>query len=225
MNKKGRLIVFEGTDCSGKTTQIKLLLEKFKKYKIDYAFFDFPNYETPTGKIVRMYLNNEFGPANSVPPKIASIFYAEDRFFQKHKIEKALNDGKIVVLDRYVESNMGHQGGKIRNAEERKKFFKWIEELEYGNFNLPRPDKVIFLYVPYEVACELKKRRKNVEGDGHEDNAEHLKNAEQSYLQLANMYGWVKIDCAPDKTINSLMTPEEILDKVWKEIEHLLNTT
>ena len=225
MEKRGKLIVIEGSDCSGKTTQINLLLERLRQEGVDFEVFDFPDYKTPTGKIVSMYLENKFGPANELDPKIASLFYAHDRFSQKHKIENALRGGKFVILDRYVESNMGHQGGKIVDKEKREEFFKWLEELEYGNFGIPKPDAVIFFYMPFGVGKVLKKRRDeekglqgNVKQDGHEDNPEHQKNAETAYLHLAGFYGWIKINCAPDGTIQSLRKPEEIAEEVWTKI-------
>ena len=226
--KRGKLIVIEGTDCSGKSTQINLLLEQLKKENISAASLDFPNYSTPTGKIVRRYLDNEFGPANQIDPKIASIFYAEDRFASKSIIEEALIKNQVVILDRYVESNMGHQGGKIRDENERRKFFEWLKELEYENFQMHKPDLIIFFHMPHLVSIELKgQRTKKSEfhpsrDDGHE-NIEHLKNAEEAYLQLANLYGWVKISWAPDRTINSLRTPEDISEEVYEHIIKVLN--
>ena len=225
MEKRGKLVVVEGSDCSGKTTQINLLLERLKQEGIDFEIFDFPDYGTPTGKIVSMYLSNKFGPANELDPKIASLFYAHDRFSQKHRIENALKEGKFVILDRYVESNMGHQGGKIASREEREQFFKWLEELEYGNFSIPKPDAVLFFYMPFEVGNILKQRRDtekgvqgNIKHDGHEDNLEHQKNAETAYLHLAEFYDWIKIDCAPDGTLVSLRKPENIAEQVWAKI-------
>lgn len=222
----GKLIVMEGSDFSGKSTQIDLLIEKFKQEGIDFEVFDFPDYTTPTGKVVKMYLNNKFGPANEIDPRIASLFYAEDRYVQKHLIENALAEGKVVILDRYVESSMGHQGGKIRDKKEREDFFKWLEELEYENFSLPRSDAVIFFYMPFEVGQILKKGREGEserEKDGHEDNIEHLKNTEQSYLHLTNFYNWIKIDCAPDGTINSLRKPENIAEEIWRKVVEILS--
>ena len=228
--KKGKLIVIEGSDCSGKTTQINLLLGRLKKENIDYEIFDFPNYNSPTGKVVSMYLSNKFGPANLIDPKIASLFYAHDRFSEKHKIEQALEKGKFVILDRYVESNMGHQGGKIENKKEREEFFKWLEELEYNNFNVPRPETVIFFYMPSEVARVLKKKRDAEEGvqgniseDGHEDNPEHLSNATKSYLHLAEFYNWKKINCAPEGTLESLRSRENIAEETWKVVKEILD--
>lgn len=216
--KRGKLIVIEGTDCSGKKTQTEKLITQLAAWGYQCVSLGFPNYNSPTGKIVRRYLTNEFGPANNIDPKLASILYAEDRFAAKKMIEESLDAGKIVVLDRYVESNMGHQGGKIRDSLERENFFKWLDDLEYGNFNLPRPDAVIFLYMPYLVGMELKKGRPG-EADGHEANPEHLKNAEEAYLQLARMYNWIKIDCAPDGTINSLKSPDKIAEEVYQKVK------
>jgi len=128
--------------------------------------------------------------------------------------------GAYLILDRYVESNMGHQGGKARTPKQRTKIIKFIEDLEYGLLGLPRPDKVVFLYMPCQVAMELKKGRQG-KADGHEANPEHLRNAEQSYIQLAKMYDWLKVDCAPDGTIKSLRTPEDISQEVWNKLEKL----
>lgn len=227
---KGKLIVFEGTDCSGKSTQIKLLIEKLCSEGKKVVTLDFPNYSTPTGKIVRQYLDNEFGPANEIPAKVASIFYAEDRFVSKPIIEKALEENDFVILDRYVESNLGHQGGKIRDPEKRKEFFDWNVNLEYGNFSLPKPDAVVFLYMPPGVSQELMKTRERKSEfhpgaeklDGHEGSKDHLKNAAESYLQLSNIYGWVKIECAPSGTFQTLRTPENIFDELLEKMDEAI---
>jgi len=226
---KGKLIVIEGMDCSGKSTQIDLLIKKFKENGESVVTLDFPNYSTPTGKIVRRYLDGEFGPANDIPAKIASIFFAEDRNASKVFINAELDKGNVTILDRYVESNMGHQGGKIRDPVEREKFFRWLEELEYDNFSLPKPDAVIFLHMPQAVSKELMKNRKrksefhpgeDSEGglDGHEGSDEHMKNAEEAYLHLAKLYGWITVHCAPDGTMKSLRTPEEIHEELWAKL-------
>jgi len=229
--RKGKLVVFEGTDCSGKSTQINLLIEKLKLMNRGVVTLDFPNYSTPTGKIVRRYLDGEFGPANEIPAKVASIFYAEDRSASKEFIRDELDRGNVTILDRYVESNMGHQGGKIRDRVEREKFFEWLRELEYGNFKLPKPDAVVFLYMPYEVGRELMRTRERKSEfhpgaeklDGHEGNEDHMRNAEESYLHLAKLYGWVMINCAPDGTMASLKTPEEIHGEIWEKLSDVLS--
>jgi len=229
MKKRGVLLVFEGTDCSGKSTQINLFVERLKNKGKSVVVLDFPNYSTPTGKIVRRYLDNEFGPANSISPKFASILYAEDRFASKQIILDALENNDFVILDRYVESNMGHQGGKVKDPEERKQFFKWLEELEYKNFELPKPDAIIFLYMPWDISKKLKQDRiKKSEfhpgkEDGHESNDEHMINAGRSYLQLADLFNWIKIECATEGDYNSLRTPENIAEEVYEKIESALN--
>jgi dTMP kinase len=224
--KRGKLVVIEGTDCSGKSTQINILKQNLTKANKTFTILDFPNYKTPTGKIVRRYLDGAFGPANEIPAKLASIFYAEDRYASKQFIFDALEEYDVVILDRYVESNMGHQGGKIRREIEREEFFEWLRELEYDNFNLPKPDAIMLLYMPYLVGQELMKKRERKSEfhpgadklDGHEGNIEHLKNAEESYLHLARIYNWIQVNCAPSGLIDSLRTPEEISKEVWEKI-------
>jgi dTMP kinase len=220
MFKRGRIFVVEGTDCSGKGTQTDLLVARLKAENILCHKMSFPRYDTPTGDMLKRYLGKppyqqEFGPSDKVNPKLASVLYAEDRYATRGEMLEIINNGIHLILDRYVESNMGHQGGKIRNPKERLEFIKWLDNLEYGTFELPRPDKVIFLYMPHQVAIELKKSRPG-EADGHEANPEHLRNAEENYLQLANLFGWKRIDCAPDGTIKSLRTREDISKEVYK---------
>lgn len=225
--QRGKLIVVEGTDASGKGTQTQRLYERLCAEKVRCEMLSFPRYETPTGNIVKRYLGKEpyeqeFGPANEVPPKIASVFYAIDRFFAAPLIRRNVQDGIHVLANRYVESNMGHQGGKIRDAAERAAFMFWLEELEYGTFQLPRPDVVLFLYMPHEVACELRAGRGGA-ADGHEASIEHLRNAEQAYLELAEQYRWTRVDCAPDKTLRSLRTIENIAEEVSMHVLHMLD--
>lgn len=224
--KRGRLIVIEGTDCSGKFTQLNLLVARLNSSGNCAKSFDFPNYNSPTGKVVRMHIDGEFGSPGESDPKVSSVFFAEDRFACKGIICEELEAGKVVVLDRYVESNMANQGGKIRDDLERAKFVDWLDKLEHENFGLPRPDLVVFLHVPYSVSCELiLKRQKKSDfhsGEGGLDKYEkcedYLKNSEESYLQLAKSRGWMTVECAPDGNIDSLKTPEEIHKEVWKRV-------
>jgi dTMP kinase len=231
MEKRGKLIIVEGTDCSGKATQTQKLIERVEGLEIPCTHLTFPRYDTVTGKIVGMcYLGKDLGQANprswfwsptEVDPKIASAFYAVDRYAASFGMRMALEKGKNIICDRYVESNMGHQGGKIKDPDERKKFIRWLEKLEYELYELPRPDGVIFLYMPYQVGMELKKGRAGM-ADAHEANPEHLRNAEEAYLQLAEMYDWIKIDCAPDKTRGSLRSVEDIGEEVFEKAMKIL---
>ena len=223
---KEKLIVVEGTDCSGKETQSNLLIERLQKENIKIQKLGYPMYDTPTGKIVGgSYLGKKHiseglfkeGAAN-IDPKVASLYYAADRRYNAYKIKELLDNGSNVLLDRYVESNMGHQGGKLHTPEERLAMYKWLEALEYDLLELPRPDLTIFLYMPYQYALELKKNRQE-EPDQHELNEEHLINAEQTYLELVELYGFKQIDCVKNNKIKSI---EEIHEEIYEYIKNKL---
>lgn len=225
--KKGKLIVIEGTDCSGKETQVKrAVLEFAKKDQIIYNYY-FPNYDSPTGKIVggpylgKKHICEGWFPegAPNVDALVASAYYAADRRYNIHKIKEHLENGDIVILDRYVESNMAHQGGKIKNKKERLKIYQKLDELEFGIMELPRPDAVIFLYMPYEYAIILKQSRKEIT-DQHESNVEHLKNAETAYLELTDLYNFIKIDCVKNDVIRAI---DDINKEVLEKIEGIIN--
>ena len=210
---RGKIIVIEGTDCSGKETQSKKLIERIPNLK----YFSFPNYDSPTGKIIGgPYLGKSYicdgwfkEGADAVDPKIASLYYAADRKYNIDKINQMLDDGYNVILDRYVYSNMAHQGGKIKDANERHKMYKWLEKLEFDLLELPQPDIKIFLYVPLEVSMEIRKNRTE-SFDQHESNFEHLKHAENAYLEIAELYDFIKIDC----TIDDKMLPIEDINEI-----------
>ncbi len=199
---KGKLIVIEGTDCSGKETQTKLLVEKLEKLNKKCVRFSFPNYDSPTGKIVGgPYLGKSYickgwfneGAVN-VDPKVSSLYYAADRKYNIGKIEEMLNQGINVILDRYIYSNLAHQGGKIKDKEERIKMYKWLEKLEFDLLELPHADIKVFLHMPYEVSLILKKDREEAM-DEHEASKEHLLLAEDAYKEIAKMYDFKTIEC------------------------------
>ncbi len=199
---KGKLIVIEGTDCSGKETQTKLLVEKLEKINKKCVRFSFPNYDSPTGKIVGgPYLGKSYickgwfnEGAINVDPKVSSLYYAADRKYNIGKIEKMLNQGINVILDRYIYSNLAHQGGKIKDNEERIKMYKWLEKLEFDLLELPHADIKVFLHMPYEVSLILKKDREEAM-DEHEASKEHLLLAEDAYKEIAKMYNFKTIEC------------------------------
>ena len=222
---RGKLIVIEGTDSSGKQTQTEKLVKRLEKENLKVVYFDFPSYGTATGKIVGgPYLGKtniseswfEEGAIN-VDPKVASLYYAADRRYCLPKIKKALEECDVVFLDRYTTSNMGHQGGKIQNAEERMKMYEWIYKLEYNLLELPIPDLNFLIYMPYEKASELKKLRSKGETlDHHEASEEHLRSAETAYLELAQIYNWTVINCVKDDEIRSI-------DDIHEEIYSIVN--
>ena len=220
----GKIIVVEGTDCSGKETQSKLLEKRLNSIGKKCVRFDFPNYESPTGKIIGgAYLGKpEIGPsffkegAVNVEPHVVCLYYAADRKYAMPEIEKYLNDDYYVILDRYTTSNLAHQGSKIHDKDERFNMYQWIDKLEYWLLGLPKPDKTIFLHVPLENTLELRKNRKSI--DEHEKSPEYLKRAEESYLELSELYNWDKIECIRN---NKLRSVEDINNEIMKIIEKM----
>lgn len=223
---KGKLIVIEGTDCSGKETQVKRAVARFKEMNVNIYNYSFPMYDTPTGKIVggpylgKSYICEGWFPegAPNVDALTASAYYAADRRYNIDVINKHLDNGDIVILDRYVESNMAHQGGKLKNKEEREKMYQKLDTLEFEIMELPRPDAVIFLYMPYEYAAVLKKNREE-SADEHESNVEHLKQAEAAYLELTEKYNYIKITCVKDDIIRTI---DDISDEVVERIKEVI---
>lgn len=222
---KGKLIVIEGTDCSGKETQTKLLITKLKKEGYSVFPFSFPNYDSPTGKIVggpylgKSYICEGWFPetAPQVDALVSCCYYAADRRYNLPILKKHLEQGDIVIIDRYVESNMAHQGGKLDSPEQRDKLFQKIEELEYEIMELPRPDAVIFLYMPYQYATLLKKNRKEVP-DQNERDEHHLMQAEATYLELKNKYDFKMVDCVANDDIKSI---DAIGEEVYQIVKKL----
>ena len=216
--KKGKIIVIEGTDCSGKATQSEKLLKRLNDEGYNAISLSFPCYDTPTGKIVGgPYLGKKeicesyFGEeALTLDPKIACLYYAADRKYNMTKVNEYLEKGYYVILDRYVTSNLAHQGGKILDKDERFYIYQWIDKLEYWLLDLPKPDITIFLHVPYDFAKELKKNRDAL--DIHETSEAHLKNAEKAYIELSELYNWSKVECIKD---NKLRTIDEINDEIY----------
>jgi len=220
----GKFIVIEGTDCSGKETQSKLLVEKLTNLGKKAIRITFPNYDSPTGKIIGgPYLGKEeisscWFPegAVNVDPKVACLYYAADRKYNENEIRKYLDDDYFVICDRYISSNMAHQGSKIHDDDERFNMYQWIDKLEYWLLGLPKPDKTIFLHVPYSYAFELKKNRISL--DEHEKSEEHLKNAEKAYIELSELYHWDKIECIKNHKMRSI---EDINDEIMECLNRL----
>lgn len=227
--KKGRLIVIDGTDGVGKATQTALLIKRLKREGKKVATLDFPQYEKNLfGKLVGECLAGEHGDFVKFSPHVASVLYAADRFESKGKIERWLNEGKVVILDRYVSANQLHQGGKIKDAKKRKKFLTWLDKMEYGAFGLARPDAIIYLSLPIKISLELLKqkraqeKKKYLKGkkDAHEGNTKHLLDAQKSALSIIKSKGkWHKIECADRKGILAReVIHERVYDVVKKAI-------
>lgn len=216
----GKLIVIEGTDSSGKATQTGLLVEHLKKEGHDVKTLDFPQYDSFFGRHVARYLRGEYGRLDQVHPELASILFALDRFGQKEKLRKWLDDGSVVILNRYIESNMGHQGAKIADKEERLRFLEWLKELELKQLGIPKADLVLYLHVPAEISQQIIKNREKkgyLKGKGrdiHEKDIDYQARCVQTYLELCEHFvHWHKITCTSK---GKLISIEAIHERVWE---------
>ena len=213
MPKKGTFIVIDGSDCSGKETQTKLLKKNLKKIGYKIETIDFPRYQSFYGKMITRYLNGEFGSLDEVNPYLISTLYANDRLHSKNKIENWLKQGKIVIADRYVSANTIFQTAKISSNKEKIKFIKWLNNFEYNINKIPKPDKIIYLYVPVKNILQLSKKRKKSK-DIHENNIHFLKEVEKQAKILARKNKkWATINCIKN---SQLMQISQINNKILK---------
>lgn len=223
---RGKLIVIDGIDGSGKATQVDLLLARLNKEGIASLKVDFPKYGAKSAGLVENYLNGKYGAANEVSPFVASFFYALDRYDSKKEMEEWLASGKNIISNRYVTGNMGHQGSKFATTEKRQEYFKWLDNYEYNVFGIPRPDLNIILHVPAEKAQELvdnKQQRLHLNGqarDLHEADIDHLKRAEQTYLEMCRLFpNFELVECVRD---GQMMPVEEIHELIWEKAQKLI---
>ena len=219
----GKLFVIDGTDGSGKQTQLQQLKEHLTRENIEYKTVSFPNYDSPSSSLVKMYLSGEFGDdPKKVSPYVASTFYAADRYATyKKDFEEYYNNGGIILADRYTTANMVHQAGKIDNEAEREKFINWLYDLEFNLYGIPMPTKVFFLNMPPKKAEELMKNRENKfshtqEKDIHERNSKHLEESYNAACSVASKYGWHEIKCVEN---DRLKTIEEIHEEIFEEVK------
>ena len=225
--RTGLFIMIEGTDGSGKGTQTDILVDKLKSLDKGVEQISFPQYGEPSAFLVEQYLNGKYGSASEVGPKKASILYAVDRFAAAGKIKSWLEEGKIVIANRYVASNMGHQGGKIKDRAERKNYFDWNYDLEYNILEIPKPSVNIILHVTPEISQQLvdMKDKREYLGDKkrdiHEDDINHLRDAETAYLEIAKMYSEFKlIECVKD---GQILPKDQIHGIIWEEVQKHIN--
>ena len=226
--KRGKLFVIAGNESSGKEKQTKMLYNRLNSegYKIEKSTF--PRYETPTGKIIggplqgKPEISESWFPegAGNVPKEVASLYYLADRVYNMPPIKKTLENGLPVILDRYVEANQMHQGGKIRDRKEREEFFQFIDTLEFGLYKLPRPDLTVVLHMPTEKAMELKSKMTGVQMDDLEKNFNYIKNSEESCLHFAEFYNLPLISCVSKE--GAIRHPKEIHEEVYSIIKDFL---
>lgn len=209
-------IVVCGTDGSGKGTQVELLAKRLRKEGKTVRIEDFPRYDQPSSHFVQEYLNGKFGSAKEVGPYRASMFYALDRYAASSDMKKFLATNGVLLANRYVSANKGHQLGKIKDESEREKYLAWLDKLEYELFGIPKEDINVLLYVPPEVGQKLvdkKAARSYTEKkrDVHEADLEHLQEAAEAYQYIAKKEGWIIIDCVENGALLSIEAIHELL--------------
>jgi dTMP kinase len=226
---KGKFIVIDGTDGSGKATQSRELIKKLEKEGREVRTIDFPQYEKNFfGKFIGECLTGEHGDFAKLNPKVASTLYAADRFESSKEIKKWINEGFIVIADRYASSNQIHQGGKIKDSKKRKEFLDWLEKMEFEVFEIPKPDAVIYLSVPLEVSGKLlknegnkeKKKYLNGKEDLVENNLDYMENSKASAVKmLEETNNWVEINCIENDKLRSI---EDIGNEIYENVVNIL---
>lgn len=226
---KGKLIVIDGTDGSGKATQVNFLIDRLKNDGYEVRMVDFPEYyKNFFGAFIGHCLAEQYYNFLHVHPKIASVLYAADRFESKDKIEGWIKKGYIVVANRYASANQIHQGGKISSLKKRQEFLRWLDDMEFKVFGIPRPNIIFYLNVPLAFGNKLlKERNQNTnrvylrrKEDVHESDADFMKNSYKSAMWLAdNQPNWCKINCVEK---NKLRTREDIHEEVYKNVLKIL---
>jgi dTMP kinase len=228
MPVRGKFIVLEGIDGSGKRTQIEALARELSHRGMALSQISFPNYSGFFGKLVAQFLNGEFGPLSAVDPHFSALLYAGDRLESKSAIESALAAGKIVLADRHVASNLAHQGARVPR-EKRAEFLAWLKQLEYQVHALPVEDLVIYLRVPvaeahrlvgYKGARDYTKSRRDLQ----EADLGHLEAASQVYDELARQPNWITIECM-DTASGKLREPADIHAEIVAAVEARTHTT
>jgi len=217
----GKFIVIDGTDGVGKATQVSYLANRLSREGYDVGVIDFPQYGMRSAAMVEDYLAGKYGSANEVGPYAASIFYACDRFDASKSIREALQEGRTIIANRYTASNMGHQGAKIANPEERRRFWEWLMDLEFVKMRIPKPDVTLILDVSAEIGAVQAQKRAQQEfllkpkrQDIHEINLEHLKQAAAAYLEVARLWpdDFIVVACSE---AGAIVSPEEAHERVW----------
>ena len=214
----GKLIVIEGTDGSGKATQTTRLFERLRNLRVNVMRVSFPNYESESSALIKMYLRGDFGGRpEDVNPYASAMFYAVDRFASFTTWKDFYNEGGIVLADRYSASNAAHQAAKFSRKADREKFWNWLEDLEYKKCQLPRPTLTIFLDMPPEISAMLRQKRGRV--DLHESDMNYMLKSYKTYVELSQKYGWKTIKCAENNFARSAIDIEQ---DVFRLVEEML---
>lgn len=222
---KGKLITIEAGDGSGKATQTKALYDRLLAEGYQVLKVEYPDYQSESSALVRMYLGGEFGQqAENVSAYGASAFFAVDRYASYLlKWRQAYESGWIILADRYTTSNMVHQAVKLKDSAEREEFLAWLWDFEFGRLQLPVPDRVIYLDMPPEISDRLINSRAAKDSsrkkDIHEKDTSYLHHCHRAYNEVAEKYGWVKISCAQQ---GNLRTVQDIHEDVYQAVKEIL---
>ena len=221
---KGTLIVIEGTDGSGKSTQFARLCQRAEQEGHPFRRLVFPQYQEESSALIRMYLQGEFGKKpGDVNAYAASAFYAVDRYASWKKIwQEHYENGGLVLADRYTTSNAVHQASKLDSAG-REEYFRWLSDFEYSRLGRPEPDLVLYLDLPTEKAVEMLRQREedtHTKGDIHETDTAYLAACRSAAMEAAEVYGWKKISCLDAH--GDLRTIDDIHHEIWQAVSPLL---
>ena len=223
MSAHGKFIALEGIDGSGKRTQLEMLSRALREHGVEHITVSFPHYDGFFGHMVARYLNGEFGGLSQVDAHFSALLYAGDRLENRIELEQNLAQRKMILTDRYIGSNLAHQGSRVPRRQ-LAKFLRWIEQLEYGVYGLPREDLVIYLRLPAAKA-HVMIGKKNARGytrrrrDLQEANLAHLEGAACVYERLAKRPNWRTVDCMSERG-DELLAPEAIHRKVMAVVEN-----
>lgn len=220
--KKGKLIVIEGaSDGIGKSTQFELLKKRLEKDGEKVINHHFPTYNEYQGKMVEEYLKGNYGKVEDLSPYFINSLYAVDRAVTCNlKLKKGYEQGDFILLDRYTSSSLIYQSALIENEEEKKKFLDYVIDFEYNKLGIIKPDNTIFLYAPLEIINEMRRKRKEeegekFEGDIHENDLKFMKKVYDSAMFVADYLNWTKVNCSKDNKMKSI---EEIHEEIYKLI-------
>ena len=226
---KGKLIVIDGTDGSGKATQVALLVKQLKKDGHKVKIVDFPeDYKNFFGAFIGHCLSEQYYHFLNVHPKIVSVLYAADRWQSSEEMKKWLKEGYIIIANRYVSANQIHQGGKIKNAKKRNDFLKWLNKMEYEVFKIPKPDLTLYLSLPIKIVLELIEKRSSSKmqreylkrgKDVHEADENFLINSRKSAMKLEKeVPNFIKIECSKG---GKILSREEVHQMVYEKVSAL----
>lgn len=223
---KGKIIVFEGLDCSFKETNAKKLKQRLESEEYKVKLLSFPNYESDSSYFIKKHLNGELDGLKGEEVYQISLYYALDRAItmKRENIKEYLNKGYIIILDRYITSNMVFQSAKLNNAKESINYIKWLKDLEYKKLNLPKPDKVIFMDMPVEASSKIIAKRKNKSGednDIYESNIKFMKHVRFVSLKVAHREKWDIVHCV--NKFNIIRNKNQISGEIYNKVSKFLN--